>query len=106
MSTGTTVAIGVGIVGLGAAAFLLWRGSAQQQMALSQTQAANAGAVPASGGGAAGLANRLWSNWKSDPLGIKQTEATVKGAVGVVGSAVSSIGSGVSDVFHSIGSIF
>jgi len=99
-------AIAIGVIGVGAAGFLLWRGHQQQQIALAQTQAANAGGVPASGGGAAGLANRLWSQWKSDPLGIQNTKALVSGVGGVAVTGIKQVGSVVSDIGHSIASIF
>jgi hypothetical protein len=98
--------IALGVVGVGTAAYLIWRGHSQQQIQRAGAQAAAVGATPATGGGVSGLAGRLFSQWKADPLGIQQTKSTISGVVGVAGNAVSSVGSAVSGIFSGIGSIF
>lgn len=99
----TTVAILV--VGVGAAVFLFVRGQQQQQTQLGFAQQ-QAAAAAAGGGGITGFAQGLWQQWKGDPLGIKQTQATVKGVIDVGKSAASSVYGAGKDVVNFFGGLF
>jgi hypothetical protein len=94
--------IALGVVGVGTAAYLIWRGHSQSQVQLAAAQAAQVGATPASGGGVTGLASRLFEQWKGDPLGIQQTKSTISGVVGVGKTAITQVGSTISGIFGSI----
>ncbi len=100
MSTGTAIVI---VAGIGGALFLYFRSQQQQQAAIA---AANAAQGAGQGGGIGGLANRLFQNFKADPLGIHNAEAVLgtgasiaKGAASGVAGVVSSIGGTIRGLF-------
>jgi hypothetical protein len=102
--SGTTVALLV--LGVGGAVFLFMRSQTAQQQQLTAAQIAAGAGVPASGGGVQGTAQRLWEQWKSDPLGIQQHKETVKTIYNVGKTAVNGVVGVVGDVGSFIKGIF
>jgi hypothetical protein len=83
------------VAGIGGAVYLYTRSQAQQQQAIA---AAAAAAPPPAAGGITGFAGGLWTQFKGDPLGIKNAKAvvnfganTTRSAAGEVSSLVGSI---------------
>jgi hypothetical protein len=100
-TTGTIVVVGA----VGLAVFLLMRSQQQQQLALAAGMPPPGGGA-AAGGGIGGMANRLFTQWKSDPLGIEQHKDTLKTAYNVGSTAVSGVKNVASDVVGFIGGLF
>jgi hypothetical protein len=101
MSTTATVLL---VAGVGGAAFLYFR-SQQQQSSLLAAAVAGGGTAPA-GGGVGGLAQRVFNQWKADPLGVKNTQAAISTVTGVVKSGASEVGSVVHSIGSAIGGLF
>jgi hypothetical protein len=104
VTTTATVVI-VGAVGVG---IFLYMRSQQQQTAAAAAGAAavmGAGAQP-TGGGIGGLSSRLWTQFKSDPLGIEQHKATLRTVSNIGQKAASGVAGVATDIIGGIKGIF